>query len=288
MVSAIHYLKCYGLLWLAYSISLFTPHINFHIYISMTDSQGAECLECNAPCIEVMNECTGLPQVSDCSNGRDGVDDPSCTLALRKETCEGGDLSEEACTDLGCCSWDPVAGSCDAACRIPEDGDACCATGAPTASLTDKPTALPTKAASDPTPAPTVRTPIPTSETFSIPTTTRSPNVGTPSPTNSRTIQTTSPPTPKASPSPDTIESTPSPTSKPSSQSTNEPTYQPVTPEPTPQPTDSPSASPSAAPVTLLKPDNSRGGSNQNTASMSKAGSIVSLVVIGLIAAVLA
>ena len=268
MVSAIHYLKCYGLLWLAYSISLFTPHINFHIYISMTDSQGAECLECNAPCIEVMNECTGLPQVSDCSNGRDGVDDPSCTLALRKETCEGGDLSEEACTDLGCCSWDPVARSCNAACRIPEDGDACCATGAPTASLTDNPTPLPTKAASDPTPAPTVRTPIPTSETFSIPTTTRSPNVGTLSPTNSRTIQTT-----------------PSPTSKPSSQSTNEPTYQPVTPEPTPQPAESPSSSPATAPVPLPSPDNSRSGSNENAASTSKARSIAALVAMGLVAA---
>mmetsp|Transcript_207 Transcript_207/g.351 ORF Transcript_207/g.351 Transcript_207/m.351 type:complete len:402 (-) Transcript_207:238-1443(-) len=276
--------------------------------VCMTDIQSAECLECNDPCIKVMNECTGLPQVSYCSDGREGVDDPSCTLALREETCEGGGLSEEACTDHGCCSWDSVVGSCNAACIIPEDGDACCATVAPpTASLTDKPTTLPTKAASDPTPTPNVRTPLPTLETFSIPTTIRttpsptSPNAGTPSPTNSKTIQTTSPPTPKTPVSPDTIEPTSSPTSKTSSspntsQTTPSPTPEPSsqvtdepdTPEPTPQPTDSPSASPSAAPVPLPKAENSRGGSNENTASTSTAGSIAALVVMGLVSAVLA
>ena len=128
---------------------------------------GAECLECNAPCINSLNECTGLPQTDSapmfgCMDGREGVDDPTCTLALREQTCEGRGFGEDECTALSCCQYDAVAEVCSAACVIPEDGDACCVlsedtsgpTTGPTASgtvpQTTTPTAKPTALASPP------------------------------------------------------------------------------------------------------------------------------------------
>lgn len=138
-------------------------------YSSAADSMGAECGDCNAPCIEEFNECAGLPQidiapVSGCANGREGVDDPTCTLALREQTCEGWGFGAEECNALSCCQWDAVAEICSAACVIPDDGAACCVlvessdtsnpTLGPTAGGTVSPTASPTSKPTAPAPAP--------------------------------------------------------------------------------------------------------------------------------------
>ena len=61
-----------------------------------------------------------------CSDGREGIDDPECTLLKRKDMCDNNNLGESECVSLGCCQWDAVFESCSAACVIPENGDACC------------------------------------------------------------------------------------------------------------------------------------------------------------------
>ena len=102
------------------------PFLNSHA--SAVKFQEAQCRECHTPCIDDLNKCTGLPTTSYCSDGGEGIDDPLCTLAQREDACEGQDHSSETCAELGCCYWDTLAGTCNAACFVPWDGNACCAT----------------------------------------------------------------------------------------------------------------------------------------------------------------
>jgi len=185
-----------------------------------------------------MNECTGLPLVSYCSDGRrDGTDDPECTFALREMACEENVLSEEECKGLGCCKWDGNEGTCEAACLIPEDGAACCAGSAGDS----------TAPASSPAPN-YVETAAPhhvgseASASSGADATTTSPGpdaiaTTAPSPGNG-----TEPSSGDSDPTPPSTsdDSDPSPTDDP----TMQPTLQMLTPEPTPGASDAPTGAP--------------------------------------------
>lgn len=284
-----------------------------------TNDKSIECQECNAPCIKQMDECTGLPLVSYCfdgstleggNNNNNNNDDPSCTYALRLETCEGKMMSEGECNDLGCCTWSPVDGSCSAACLVPEDGDACCSiTGSSSASpiaspaggeptggnvlQTMSPTVsqmLPNSATASPnyvetaapnpvrTAAPNyVETAAPTSNTSSSLNTNQtisspaSPNNSTSNGTDTSAMQNQS-----STNSPVTLEmQNPSPTEEP----TMQPSESDITPEPTPGPTNPPTSVPTAAVVTARAPDKSR---TSNAASKEANNNMAVLIGMGL------